>query len=397
MVRPVSSFSREFGPLDVGNPFGRPIDPSNGRSFVRMIHRRKFLKKAALLVVSTALCIVLLDGLLWLVHPLPSGQSARWIWKHDIAGLKHEVVFEKYLDLRGLSWNEQSPLRKPAGTFRVLIVGASTTESSQQEPQDAWWGLLEQRLQQQPEFSGKAVQVLAFGQGGFEVSDDATWLKHEFSELTPDVLITLVGVNDVAFPEHSDSDLPGMYRLRGFLRKVSQIYRHASAIKLKWDLSRGVAVKWITAQDMKKVTEELRSLPLSEPASRHPDPLPGFVTGLHSIIKLAKQNGVPVLLLGQPVLWKEEMTPEEDSVRWFRHYEGQVPFRASGGWMYREMQRFNEAQRKAAAETGTCYLNLDQVAPKSLEVFYDDCHFTDAGSIKVAEAVLPAVVECLRK
>src|SRR5207247_10783291 len=142
-----------------------------------------------------------------------------------------------------------------------------------------WWGLLEKRLQQQPELAGKSVQILAFGQGGFEVSDINTWLRHELHELNPDLLITLVGVNDLAFPEHSDSDLPGMYRLRGFLRNVSQIYRHASAIKLKWDVARGAKVKFLSAKDLKKLTEELRALPLSEPATRSPDTLPRFANG----------------------------------------------------------------------------------------------------------------------
>jgi len=365
--------------------------------FVATMKRRQILKKALLLVVSTAFCVVFLDGLLWLVHPLPSGQSARWIWKHDIAGIKPEVAFEKYHDLRGVSWTEQSPLPKPPGTFRILIVGASTTESSQQDPKDAWWGLLEKKLQQQPELAGKPVQVLAFGQGGFEVSDINTWLKHELHELNPDLLITLVGVNDVAFPAHSDSDLPGMYRLRGFLRKVSQIYRHASVIKLKWSVARGLAVNWITAKDMMELAAKLRALPLSEPASRNPDPLPRFANGVHSVISLARQNNTPVLLLGQPVLWKEKMNEAEDSVRWFRHYEGQEAYQASGAWMYHEMQRFNDAQRKAAAETGSCFVNLDEVVPKSLDVYYDDCHYTDAGSIKVAEAVFPAVIECLHR
>ena len=200
----------------------------------------------------------------------------------------------------------------------------------------------------------------------------------------------------MAFPEHSD-DLPGRYRLRAFLRSVSQIYRHVSAIKLRWDVSRGTAVKWITAKDMKELAGKLRALPLSEPANRNPDPLPRFVTGLQSIISLARNNRVPVLLLGQPILWNDQMTSEEDSVRWFRHYEGNEAFRASGGWMYHEMQRFNDAQRQAAAETGSYFLNLDEIIPKSKEVYYDDCHFTDAGSIRVAEAVLPSVVECLHR
>ena len=133
--------------------------------FVATMKRRQILKKALLLVVSTAFCVVLLDGLLWLVHPLPSGQSARWIWKHDIAGIKPEVAFAKYHDLRGVSWTEQSPLPKPPGTFRILIVGASTTESSQQDPKDAWWGLLEKKLQQQPELAGSQFRCWLSARG----------------------------------------------------------------------------------------------------------------------------------------------------------------------------------------------------------------------------------------
>ena len=165
--------------------------------------RRQIFKKTLLLIISTALCVVLLDGLLWLLHPLPSGNSARWTWKQDIAGVKEQIVFEKYHDLRGLSWTEESPLQKPPGTIRILVVGGSTSESPQQEPKDAWWGMVERRLQQQPEFAGKPVQILAFGQGGFEVSDVVAWLKFELPELNPDLLVTLVGVNDMAFPEHS--------------------------------------------------------------------------------------------------------------------------------------------------------------------------------------------------
>jgi len=359
-----------------------------------MMNRGKLLKKALLLAASTAFSVVLLDGLLWLVHPLPSGLSVRWITKTDIPGVKQQIVFEKYHDLRGRSWTQESQLQRPPGTLRILVVGASTTESPAQESKDAWWGVLEERLQQHPEFAGKQVQVLAFGQGGFQVPEVASWLKFELHELNPDLIVTLVGINDLTWPEHSDTDLPGVYRLRGFLRRVSQIYRHVSVVKRKRDLVRGAAIRWSSAKELKEAAGRLRTLPLREPATRDPDPLPRFVAGVQSIISLARRNGIPILLLGQPVLWNERMPEAEDSVRWFSPYEGKVAFQASGGWLYRETQRFNDAQRKAAVETGSCFLNLEPVVPKSLEMFFDDCHFTDAGSIKVAEAVLPAVVEC---
>ncbi|OLD26174.1 MAG: hypothetical protein AUJ04_06465 [Acidobacteria bacterium 13_1_40CM_3_55_6] len=374
-----------------------PVAFVKNAMLVGTMKRGKLFKATLLLAVSTAFSVVLLDGLLWLVHPLPSGHSAQWITKTDIPGVKQQIRFEKYQDLRGRSWTQESQLRKPPGTLRILVVGASTTESPAQESKDAWWGVLEEKLQQQPELAGSSVQVLAFGQGGFEVSDIVMWLKSELPELSPDLLVTLVGINDLTWPEHSDSDLHISYRLRGFLRTVSQIYRHLSAIKLKRDLGRGAAIRWSSTKELKEAAERFRALPLREPATRNPDPLPRFLAGVQSIISLARRNGIPILLLGQPVLWKEEMTEAEDSVRWFSPYEGKVAFRASGDWLYREMQRFNNAQNKAAAEAGSCFLKLDQVIPKSLEMFYDDCHFTDAGSIKVAEAVLPAVVECLRR
>src|SRR5215510_9752987 len=142
-------------------------------------------RKTLLLIVSMTFCLVVLDGALWLVHPLPSGLSARFVIPTDFPGLKQQVLFEKYYDLRGLSWTEKSSLKKPTGTVRILCVGASTTESTQQSPQDAWWGLLEKKLRQQPESAGKSVQVLAFGQGGFEVSDDLAYLRAELTELNP--------------------------------------------------------------------------------------------------------------------------------------------------------------------------------------------------------------------
>src|SRR5262245_56385689 len=110
------------------------------------MHVGILLKKLLLLIVSMTLCLVVLDGALWLVHPLPSGLSARFIIPTDFPGLKQQVLFEKYYDLRGLPWTERSSLKKPPGTFRILCVGASTTESTQQAPEDAWWGLLQKRI-----------------------------------------------------------------------------------------------------------------------------------------------------------------------------------------------------------------------------------------------------------
>jgi hypothetical protein len=63
--------------------------------------------------------------------------------------------------------------------------------------------------------------------------------------------------------------------------------------------------------------------------------------------------------------------------------------------MVREMQRYNVAQREIATMHGAAYVDLDNVVPKSLEYYFDDCHFTDKGSALVAETVDPAALAAI--
>jgi len=346
-----------------------------------------------------SLSLLLLEGLLWILHPLPSDMSVRWSSRTDIPGLKSEIVFEKWQGLRGKTWTEQSRLEKQQGTLRVLVVGASTTESPAQESADAWWGVLETHLNSLPSLSAKKVEVLALGQSGFQASQIAEKLPAHLSRLTPDLLVTLLGVNDMVWPERMDSQLALRYRFRASLRSASQIYRHVSTILRRLEIQRGLkqgtAMNWSSVEDLKLNAKRLQLLPERGPTPRDPDPLPRFARGIQLILDTAREHGIPVLVLGQPVLWKPKMTDEETSLLWFTPYEGLTPFRASGAWLSAEMKRFNDTQGILATKSGNLYLNLDDLLPKSRVNFYDDCHLTDEGSIAVANLVTPTVERAL--
>lgn len=60
----------------------------------------------------------------------------------------------------------------------------------------------------------------------------------------------------------------------------------------------------------------------------------------------------------QPVVWKESLAPMELNSLWFKMN----------------------------------YINLDDKIPKTSEYFFDDCHFTDLGSITVADNILPVLI-----
>ena len=94
---------------------------------------------------------------------------------------------------------------------------------------------------------------------------------------------------------------------------------------------------------------------------------------------------MPALVLGQPVLWEAEMTADERARLWFPIFTPAGPVRPSGAWLAGEMQRFNRAQQHQAEALGATYFDLDGRIPKTLEFFFDDCHYTDAGSRRLAE------------
>jgi hypothetical protein len=56
-----------------------------------------------------------------------------------------------------------------------------------------------------------------------------------------------------------------------------------------------------------------------------------------------------------------------------------------------EMTRYNSLQAAEARSFGFEYVDLDAALSKTVEYYFDDCHFTDKGSERVADAVFPAV------
>ena len=57
------------------------------------------------------------------------------------------------------------------------------------------------------------------------------------------------------------------------------------------------------------------------------------------------------------------------------------------------MARFNAAQREIALRHGARFVDLDALVPKDLDHFFDDCHFTDRGSRRVADEIFPTLRE----
>jgi hypothetical protein len=100
---------------------------------------------------------------------------------------------------QGLRDHEHA-ITKPAGTFRIAVVGDSFAEAFQVPAEKAFWSVLEQKLQQcSASFAaGKKVEILNFGVSGFSTARELISLRKNAWQYSPDLVLLLVTTrNDV--------------------------------------------------------------------------------------------------------------------------------------------------------------------------------------------------------
>jgi hypothetical protein len=158
-------------------------------------------KVLGLVAGNVAVFLLLLLGLdlaLWAFAPVgkyPPSFAIRI--KQGTPGLKPEITYREIgAGLRSLSL---PGLAKPDGSLRILCLGASTTAQTTQETEDSWCALLEKKLIfAQPEWRDR-LHTVSYGRGGDRALDTARWMEVMFAEIKPDIVITLLGINDLTW------------------------------------------------------------------------------------------------------------------------------------------------------------------------------------------------------
>jgi hypothetical protein len=334
--------------------------------------------------------------------PTPFEAPFRRELTQNLPGLEHEFVYEQNgWGFRSLSMHS---LEKPEGTFRILALGGSTTKQDTQSTENTWSGILETLLN---DALGEPlrVEVLALGGSGKTAGSRVPILRDAVARVDPDLLITLEGVNDLVW-----NGLPG-YRYAGpatfegvvgeesswlsRCRAQFQLCRRLKTLKdhlqIEWEKWNGRALEW-HSEHLGERRAAYRALPFVPQPIRDPDPFVEFRDALAAMLDYAVSVSLPVLVLGQPVLWHAEMTEEQVAALWFWVGTPNGKVRPEPAWLEREMRRYDEAQRTEAAARGYPYLDLAGRLPKDLDHFFDDCHLTDLGSRVQAEIIFPAVL-----
>src|SRR5512145_3149572 len=92
------------------------------------------------------------------------------------------------INRRGLRDREHE-LEKPAGTYRIAILGDSYAEAMQVELERTFWSLLPPRLERCGFAGGKRVETINFGVSGYGTADELLTLRERAWPYQPDMVL----------------------------------------------------------------------------------------------------------------------------------------------------------------------------------------------------------------
>jgi hypothetical protein len=101
---------------------------------------------------------------------------------------------------------------KPPNTIRIAVLGDSYAEASQVPMQQAFWAIMEDKLNRCEALRGRRVEIINFGVDGYGTAQELQVFRHHALDYSPDVvLLAFLPSNDISDNSRSlgaDTDRP---------------------------------------------------------------------------------------------------------------------------------------------------------------------------------------------
>ena len=356
-----------------------------------------------------------LGGVVWLF-------SAWWGWRHRATlGATLRAVFTTtfitlvlaaillplayiYLHQRSLDQHVLHPLQSTAHAFfqyeepivlpasqpdtlRVLALGGSTTYGVALERHETYPARLQALLEER--FPGRTVTVLNAGVPWHTSMHSLLRYVAKLSAWQPQVIIIMHAFNDIFQSSegrltsgHFQADYGHFFGALG--KRVNPEDKFAS------QLGMALTDNWLARTWYSDVRRPTPDTPADERIVDLLKPLPTFERNLAEIARRAGNDGVQVILMTQPSIYRPDMPAGEHKTLFYDFYYNDYAQVPDIDTQADAMARFNSATRRIAAATGATLVDLDQELPKSIELMYDDVHYTATGAQRVARIVAEA-------
>jgi lysophospholipase L1-like esterase len=283
---------------------------------------------------------------------------------------------------------------KPAGEFRIFVVGGSTAECFYLDDDDDMSRVAQNELASHAEET-RSIKVYNVGLSGTASDDHVAMIGQRLVHLGPDLVVVFAGVNDLRrslqgfdYLHYAPRDAPRSPFYKRWLLQ-SQIVRRLAYAKRRVDPDPESVLETRTLEsDYARKIALQQSTPETDAPARVDET--SYRHNLRSMIGMARANRFELVFMTQPSTWNSGVDAGARDRHWMRVYDG-VVYREDA--MDAALERLNDVMRTVAAEDSVPLYDLARQLPKSLEFFYDDCHFTRAGALATGRGLALFLME----
>jgi lysophospholipase L1-like esterase len=367
--------------------------------------RRDLGRKLAVAAAAALLVLALVEAGLG-AWSLTRGRRSPWyVWppnysrlhQPDLPGVAPEGRFTtNSLGIRG-------PEFRDTDTYRILCIGGSTTECLYLDDTKTWPAHLMRVLREED----PGVWVGNVGRSGQTAPQHVLLLRELPEARRVDCWVVLCGINDLAQQlngQYAETTAKAFaytfkYRRPGLTDRLlrplqrnlyTYVLAHAFCMRTKSALRRSHAAVY---QDAKagwvRKEQQMRQSGAKVAVDVKPQWIEEYRTRLTAMVALARQQGKRLIFMTQPITWTAQMDEKADRLTLGgRLADGRYIDNAS---RLRGMEQYNEAMCQVAAGEGIELVDLAARLSKTMETFYDDCHFNENGARLVGAALAAQV------
>lgn len=316
----------------------------------------------------------------------------------------------------------------PDGTeYRILAIGGSTTENLYLDEPETWTYLVQEMLG--PTRSGKNVWIGNLGRSGLTARSHVVEVKHLTKQYPGiDAIMILAGANDltlalakgenyIAPPPITEPEAEQEEIRKAFLMAPDKLhnpgtnylladdapwYKSTALYQLVKRAKQGMTARVADSDGLiqddhgqtyvgwRQHRKEASKILVNSPDLNAA--LEEYRRNLHAIVDLSERYATRLIFMTQPALWKANLTDAEKDLLWMG---GTGKFQTEPGQAYYSvallaeiMDKFNDALLHVCQSRTVECIDLASSIPRNATMFYDDLHFTEAGSRMVAEEIV---------
>lgn len=357
------------------------------------LRKRKVLLRLTALAYCCAIPICAAEAFLHLTTPprlhVPGMTSISYPKPEVAPG----VTGPSRITINQLGLRGEGPHGEP---HKILCIGGSTTYCSYLDDNETWPSLLMQELNKGA--SKHHTWVADAGKNGLDLLHHIEFLKRCDFTYEFETCIVLCGVNDlehaVRMPKEDRIALAPsrVFEIGGPDYPLTPHFKQAYLYQmLKSSLKRifGVEESYTNDGEGEFYAErrrERQEAPKDYPLPPLTDHLAFYEENLATLKVLCNEKGLRLILVTQPVLWRNDLPEDLEQLLWSRPI-GHTGRALSTQSLASGMHMFNDALREFCQKHDVELVDLAATLPKDATVFYDDEHFNEDGAQRVASQI----------